>query len=263
MTLSANVQKLIDISAPLWAGEAEVVRTYFNSPIRSRDNDLLWLRRQCSKEFNGTGIGDFKNLGVFMGPITELGEIFSRIDIGEGGVDRRYALELIEMLHDEFDHYIRFADVYDAIKGPGTSPMNPHALETWDEDVELTRVRHHHNEVHGKLGVRASRFTEGGYCTLFREGIRLKGRGGVDDMIAEACSKVYEDEFGHMLEGILGLDKEGWSVSELELMGKLVVEQLRLRVHMRNAEFSYPLGEERVAAIFANEIEPEKFDYAR
>ena len=82
-------------------------------------------------------------------------------------------------------------------------------------------------------------------------------------MIAEACSKVYEDEFGHMLEGILGLDKEGWSVSELELMGKLVVEQLRLRVHMRNAEFSYPLGEERVAAIFANEIEPEKFDYAR
>ena len=76
MALSANLQKLIDISAPLWAGEAEVVRTYFNSPIRSRDNDLLWLRRQCSKEFNGTGIGDFKNLGVFMGPITELGEIF-------------------------------------------------------------------------------------------------------------------------------------------------------------------------------------------
>ena len=43
----------------------------------------------------------------------------------------------------------------------------------------------------------------------------------------------------------------------------LRVEQLRLRVHMRNAEFSYPLEEERVAAIFANEIEPEKFDYAR
>ena len=29
---------------------------------------------------------------------------------------------------------------------------------------------------HGALGVRASRFTEGGYCTLFREGMRLKGR---------------------------------------------------------------------------------------
>ena len=173
MTLSASLQKLIDISAPLWAGEAEVVKTYFNSPIRSRDNDLLWLRRQCSKEFNGTGIGDFKNLGVFMGPITELGEIFSRIDIGEGGVDRRYALELIEMLHDEFDHYIRFADVYDAIKGTDTPPMNPHALETWDEDAELTRVRHHHNEVHGKLGVRASRFTEGGYCAFRFQGFPL------------------------------------------------------------------------------------------
>ena len=68
MSLSADLTKLIDLSAPLWAGEAEVVRTYWDSPVRSRETDLLWLRRQCSKEFNGSGIGDYKNLGVFMGP---------------------------------------------------------------------------------------------------------------------------------------------------------------------------------------------------
>jgi hypothetical protein len=28
MALSAELQRLIDVSAPLWAGEAEVVRTY-------------------------------------------------------------------------------------------------------------------------------------------------------------------------------------------------------------------------------------------
>ena len=263
MTLSANLTKLIDLSAPLWAGEAEVVRTYWDSPVRNHETDLLWLRRQCSKEFNGTGIGEYKNLGVFMGPVTELGEIFSKIDIGEGGVDRRYALELIETLHDEFEHYNRFADVYDAISGADTSPMNPHQLETWDEDAKLTSTRHRHNKEHGALGVRASRFTEGGYCTLFREGMRLKGRGGIDDMIAKACTKVFEDEFGHMLEGIAGLDNEDWSAEQFALMGDLVEEQLHLRVYMRNAEFSFPLSDDRVRAIFAGDIEPERFDYAR
>ena len=263
MTLSSNLTKLIDLSAPLWAGEAEVVRTYWDSPVRTLEADLLWLRRQCSKEFNGSGIGDYKNLGVFMGPVTELGEIFPKIDIGDGGVDRRHVMELIETLHDEFEHYSRFADVYDAISGPGTAPLNPHLIETWDEDVTLTKTRHRHIEEHGALGVRASRFTEGGYCTLFREGMRLKGRGGVDDMIAAACTKVYEDEFGHMLEGIMGLDNEGWSDAEIGLMGDLVVEQLRLRIHMRNAEFSFPLSAERVQGILAGDIEPEKFDFAR
>ncbi len=264
MALSDTLKQLITVSAPLWAGEAEVVRTYWDSPARSSKTELLWLRRQCSKEFNGTGIGEFRNLGVFLGPVTELGQIFPRIDTGgPDGVDRRYALELIEMLHDEFDHYIRFADVYDAIRGPDTPPINPHEIETWDEDAELTRVRHQHNKKHGALGIRASRFTEGGYCALFREGMRLKGRGGVDDMIADACTKVYEDEFGHMLAGIVGLDEEGWTREQFELMSDLVVEQLRLRIRMRNAEFSFPLSEDRVQAIYSGDIDPEPFDYER
>ncbi|MFP6733354.1 MAG: hypothetical protein VB959_05890, partial [Rhodospirillales bacterium] len=41
--------------------------------------------------------------------------------------------------------------------------------------------------------------------------MRLKGMGDNDDLIAAACTKVYEDEFGHGLSGIIGLDKEGWS----------------------------------------------------
>jgi hypothetical protein len=263
MSLSPNLSKLIELSAPLWAGEAEVVRTYWDSPVRTHETDLLWLRCQCSKEFNGTGIGDYKNLGVFMGPVTELAEIFPKIDIGKGGINRRYALELIETLHDEFEHYNRFADVYDAISGADTPPMNPHQLATWDEDVTLTSTRHRHIEEHGALGIRASRFTEGGYCTLFREGMRLKGRGGIDDMIADACTKVFEDEFGHMLDGIMGLDGEDWSAEQFSLMGDLVVDQLRLRIPMRNAEFSFPLSQDRVQAIYDGDIEPEKFDYSR
>ena len=263
MAFSENLTNLVDLAAPLWAGEAEVVRTYWDSPVRTLETDLLWLRRQCSKEFSGSGIGDYKNLGVFMGPVTELGEVYAKIDRGAGGVGRDYVLGLIEGLHDEFEHYARFADVHDAIRGPDTPPIDPHTIETWEDDVALPEARHRHNREHGTLGVRASRFTEGGYCTLFREGMRLLGRGGADDLIAAACTKVYEDEFGHMLAGITGLDQEGLTAEQFALMGGLVTEQLRLRIHMRNAEFSFPLNGERIAAIFAGDIAPEPFDYDR
>ncbi|MEC8530406.1 MAG: hypothetical protein VXY66_00495 [Pseudomonadota bacterium] len=266
MAFSQELRSLIDTSSKLWAGEAEVVRTYWTSPVRTLETDLLWIRRQCSKEFNGSGIGEYKNMGVFMGPLTELKEIFGKIDTGEeDSVSRHYVLELIDTLKDEYEHFCLFSDVYDQIKPNNLPSINPHKLETWDEDVALTRLRHSHIAEHGQLGVRASRFTEGGYCTLFREGMRAADLGGQfapsNKIIAAACKEIYEDEFGHMLEGIAGLGREGWSAEEFKLMEELVVSQLRHRVLMRNAEFSFPLSEERILAIFGGEIEPEPFDY--
>jgi hypothetical protein len=267
MALSTELQRLIDVSAPLWAGEAEVVRTYWTSPVRNLDTDLLWIRRQCSKEFNGSGIGEFKNMGVFMGPLMELQEVFPKIDTGKpDSISRHYVLELIETLKDEYEHFCLFSDAYDRIKPDDVPSMNPHELATWDEDVSLTSLRHGHIAEHGKLGIRASRFTEGGYCTLFREGMRAKDIGGPFDaankLIASACTTIFEDEFGHMLEGIAGLDQEGWSADDFKLMEELVIDQLQHRVRMRNAEFSLPLTEDRVQEIFAGKIEPEPFDYA-
>jgi hypothetical protein len=260
MALNRNVEKLIALSAPLWAGEAEVVRTYWDSPVRSLATDLIWLRRQASKEFNGSGIGEHRNMGVFMGPLTRLFEAFPKID---SGVSRHEVLGVIEMLHDEFSHYCAFADTHDAIRDEATPPLDPHKIETWEADQDLTRLRHAHNAEHGALGVRASKFTEGGYCTLFREGMRLAGRGGADELIAQACAKIYEDEFQHMLGGILGLDREGWSDADFATMGELVVAQLRQRILMRNAEFGFPLSEARIEAIYGGEIEPEPFDYEK
>ena len=260
MILNSNLQHLIDISAPLWAGEAEVVRTYWDSPVRNLETDLLWLRRQCFKEFNGKGLGEHKDLGILMGPLTEIMESFPKID---AGVPRARILDLIETIQDEFTHYCLFADVYDAIRDDATPPLDPHRIEEWKAEQELTDMRIEHNHTHGEVGVRASHFTEGGYCTLFREGMRLKGRGGADDLIAHACSEIYEDEFGHMLGGIVGLDSEPMSDSDYKLMTQLVTDQLRARIRMRNEEFSFPLSEERVQAIYAGEIDPEPFDYER
>jgi hypothetical protein len=258
MSLNSNLQNLIKVSAPLWAGEAEVVRTYWDSPVRTLETDLLWLRRQCFKEFNGKGLGEHKDLGIFLGPLTEIIESFPKID---REVSRHRVADLIETIHDEFTHYCQFADIYDAIRDENTSPLDPHELQIWEEDKYLTDMRIEQNHAHGEIGVRASHFTEGGYCTLFREGMRLKGRGGNDDLIAEACRVIYEDEFGHMLGGIVGLEEDGMSAADYELMTELVIKQLRARIKMRNAEFSLPLSEERVEAIYNGDIEPEPFDF--
>ena len=260
MRISASLNRLIEAAQPLWAGEAEVVRSYWDSPVRTLDTDLLWLARQASKEFNGSGAAEFKNLGVFMGPVTELLDMFPKID---RGVSRNEAFERIEMLYEEFSHYMAFADVYDAIRPPDTSPLNPHEVLPWDEDVALNAFRHRAMAEHGEIGRRATKFSEGGYCALFREGMRLQDRGGADNLIAEACAKIYDDEFGHMLSGIVGLDDAKLSDGDWGLMIDLVIQILRHRVLMRNAEFSYPLSEDRIKAIFAGEIEPEVFDFGK
>jgi hypothetical protein len=260
MRISANLSRLIEAASPLWAGEAEVVRTYWDSPVRTHETDLLWLARQASKEFNGSGAAEFKNLGVFIGPVTELLEMFPEID---RGVSRQDAYDRIEMLHEEFAHYMAFADVHDAIRPPGTAPLDPHAVAPWDEDVALNAFRHKAIAEHGEIGRRATKFSEGGYCTLFREGMRLKGRGGADDLIAAACGAIYDDEFAHMLSGIVGLDDAELTDGDWSLMTELVTDILRHRIRMRNAEFSYPLTEDRVQAIYAGDIEPERFDFAK
>jgi hypothetical protein len=258
MSVSAKLRNLISASAPLWAGEAEVVRTYWDSPVRSHATDLLWMRRQCSKEFNGTGLGEYRNLGVFLGPVTEIKEAFGDID---SGVDRHHVLDLIETLHDEFEHYVLIADIYDAIRHTDEPPINAQTLETWPEDQALADLRHSHLRRHGALGQRACLFTEGGYCTLFREGMRLAGRGGADDMIAAAFTRIFEDEFGHMLAGVVGLDGEDLSADQWELLQSITLEQLSQRIAMRNAQFSHPVAQARIDAILAGDIEPIAFDF--
>ena len=261
MAMSRELEALVAAAAPLWAGEAEVVRSYFGSPARSRATDMAWLRRQCKKEFwDSIHIMD-TDQGIFLGPLEMLREAFPRL---EAGVDRHDMLELAETLYAEFRHYVAFADVYDLLAGADGPRLDIHAARTdaeWPENAALGRLRKGHRERHGAIGARACRFTEGGYCTLFREGIARAGRGGVDDAIAAACREVYDDEAGHMMKGIVGLDVEGLSAADWALLTRLTVEQLAARIRMRNAQFGHPLTAARIAEILAGRIEPLAFDF--
>lgn len=260
MAASSRVRHLISVAAPLWAGEAEVVRTYFASPQRTRDTDLAWLTRQCFKEFWGSGTSKHDRGGVFLGVLKALVAKTPEIDVT---FDRHEVMDVVEGLQAEFSHYCAFADIHDEIRPAGTPKLNPHVLHSWPEEDALTALRFRHQDQHGAVGMRACRFTEGGYCTLFSAGMALKGRGGLDEKIAKACAFVYEDEFGHMLDGIADIGKEGLADADWTLLETLVAEQLRQRIVMRNAQFSQPLSPARIQAIYSGEIEPVAFDYER
>ncbi len=135
MAVNPNLKRLVDLAAPYWAGEAEVVWTYFHSPQRSKDTDLLWLRRQCFKEIWGSGVGD-KKKGLFQGPVAYLSEVFPKID---REVDRHEVLDVIDDLRTEFFHYCLFADIYDYLSG---EKLDPQQLTSWAADNELARIRY-------------------------------------------------------------------------------------------------------------------------
>ena len=260
MEVSTHLRRLVAANAPLWAGEAEIVRTYWTSPVRSREADLLWLKRQCWKEWAGIADSRGKTMGMVSNLEVELRE---KVPLLDTSVDRHELRDTIATVHAEFSHYCWFADIYDALVGPGEKKMNAHDLATWPEEDALASRRREVCKTHGKLGLRSTRFTEGGYCTMFSEGAKLKGRPGIDGRIGVACQKVFDDEYGHMMAGVIGVDEEGLSEAEWKELTELTVEQLKLRLAMRNAQFSHPVSDARVTEILAGKIEPIKFDYAR
>lgn len=263
-TVNADLTRLIDTAAPFWAGEAEVFRSYWESPERTRETDRQWLSRQCAKEVWGSGLGSTK--GLLIGLAERIVEAFPKIDTE---IDRHEVLDAAEGLWAEFAHYCAFADAHDALALDGEPKIDPYTIkERWPEDLELTELRFSHRSDHPYLGGRATRFTEGGYCTLFTEGMKLRDRTGgphgrANTLIATACRRVYEDEFSHMLKGIAGLESEGLSHEDWQTLTTLSVDQLKLRIRMRNAQFGYPLSERRVQEILAGACPPVEFDYEK
>jgi hypothetical protein len=261
MTVSANLASLIDAVAPLFAGEAEVFTAYWASPRRNRETDKLWILRQARKEVWDTPLGDPR--GLFIGPLEDLLALFPRIDVD---VPRAEVLDRLEGLYEEFSHYCAFADAYDALCADGEARLSPTMLREvpdWPENQALRDRRAQIQSEFGGVGARACFFTEGGYCTMFSEGMKLKGRGGPDDLIAEACAKIYEDEFGHMLKCIVGIDADDLSQPEWDRLTELSVELQRLRIPMRNSQMSFPLSDDRIREIFAGDIEPVRFAFAQ
>ena len=262
MPVSANLRRLIEANAPLWAGEAEIVRSYWTSPIRTRETDKLWLMRQCWKEYVGVAMGPGSALEVNRLTLLAktLAEQVPQLDIT---VDRHDMREELEKHYVEYTHYCLFADVYDSLLEPGEPRLNANQTALWPEEDELSKFRARIRRGANQRLARATGFTEGGYCTLYSEGAKLKGRSGLDGRIGKACQKVFDDEFGHMMYGVVGMAEDDMTAADWAELTEATCQILRLRLYMRNAQFSHPLSEQRLKEIFAGEIEPIAFDYAR
>jgi hypothetical protein len=243
--------RLVDANAPLWAGEAEVFRTYWDWDGRSRATDRLWVTRQCHKEL----------MDGFVPRLEALDRVWGDM---ERSACRADVLELTKSAYEELAHYCAFADAYDVVRDEGVA-LDVDLVRScnWPENVALGELRAAHIRDHGGLGRRAQAFTEGGYCTLYSEGRQLLGRGGFDDVIAGACALVYDDEMQHMLLGIAGMEDDPLPPEDWKLLAELSVAQMRARIRMRNAQFGHPLSDERIAAIEAGDIVPVAFDYRR
>lgn len=244
--MKAALRRLIEQNARLWAGEAEVVRSYFASPQRTRETDLFWIARQAFKEMWDGVVPQLEALRLDLTPAPALGALPS-------------LLRLADSVRAELRHYEVFAALHESLRRPGDAPLDAEALGRsgdWPENRALRELRAEHVRAHGALGLRAQRFTEGGYATLFAEGIALRGRGGANDEIAEACAAVHADEIDHMREGVEGVDTGDLDAAALRVLTELSTAQMRARIEMRNAQFGRPLAQERIAELCAGALPP-------
>jgi hypothetical protein len=248
---SAGLLRLIKANEPFWGGEAEVIRSYWQSSVRTPESDRKWLIHQIYKEY-------------WDGVLPPL-ELFR---IALSGISDKHGRErlrtLAEVLHEEVEHFALFADLHRTLTGSDYA-LTPGQLKVqgaWAENNELMTLRQRHKEASPELGLRAQRFTEGGYCALFTEGMALRGRGSRDDAIAQVCSKIYDDEFNHMLLGITEQDDAELTETDWDTLVEFTNAQMKARIVMRNAQFSHPVGEARMKALLHGDAQPVNFDFA-
>lgn len=244
---------LIRANAALWAGEAEVFGVYFDSATRTAATDAAWLARQCFKEIVDGVAG---RIGVIARGETSFDATQARAD----------AALRDEIVRVETKHFVAFAIAHAACVREAAADevaVTPRIGDDWPENYALQSMRARHRRDFGVLGERASAFTEGGYCTLYRAGMARAGGSPRDDAIAAACAQVFDDEWDHMLAGIAGLADETLEAREWETLLALTLAQSRARIRMRDAQFGRPLAEGRLVALEAGAATPLEFDYAR
>jgi len=247
---SAGLQRLIQANEPFWGGEAEVVRSYWTSSVRTPATDRKWIVHQIYKEYWD---GILPSMELLSQSLVEAGTKKGRDTL----------LTVAEVLHEEAEHFLLFADLYSQLENLDYS-LTPTELKeqgSWSENDDLMAMRQRHKNESAELGLRAHRFTEGGYCTLFTEGMALRGGGMKGNAIAEVCRRIYEDEFNHMLLGIIAADHSELTDSDWDVLIEYTVEQMKSRILMRNAQFSYPVPAQRLQDLLAGGAEPVRFDY--
>ncbi len=245
------LRELVAANAVWWAAEAEVIRTYWDAPHRTVETDRRWALRQAYKE-------------LWEGYLVAVRALAADLDALDAGVPGEAASGWLRMADDELRHYQAFIGLYATLGGePPSSVMALRAAGEWPENAALMALRAEHRAADARLGRWAQRFTEGGYCALYREGMAIAARGGRDAAIAEACAAVYEDEIDHMGGALRALAGQGLRAADWDVLIAMSTAQCRQRVRMRQAQLTEPVGPERLEVLLRGACAPQSFDWRR
>jgi hypothetical protein len=234
----ALIAELEAVSGNFWAGEAEVVRTYF-ARHRTRERDLAWLKHQAWKEI--------KQIPVIASAVIDA--------TGKVGKDLSFDeyLEITKKCWEEAKHYVWMAECLQEL-GYQTLAL----ADLGGPLPEQTKIRQVREEVekksqHPAVIAAVSSWPEGGGSGVtFKELSKVQG-GKLEAKIAAAAARICAEEADHGREGaeavIRGVRKCGLDAQTKQIMLDGANRLCRQRLRMRNEMFGFPLTEERLKEI--------------
>ena len=227
---------LVGVAAPYWAGEAEIVRSYFSRP-RTLERDLLWLKAQAFKETRHLRILPADKREEFW----RTGTVADHPEGPEAG--RKFA--------EEMKHFRLLSDLIAELIG---APVTMADLVELPQETELQAMRAPYR-AGGELDQAIVNFTEGGGGAIYWVLARIEG-GELERRIAHAFRVIYEDEVIHGPGEIHTIARHATSAQDWRRAERIVEMICRQRLHMRNEMFGFPLSGARIREIGEGEIEP-------
>lgn len=225
-------------AAPLWAGEAEITRSYFEGGKRTRESDLSWLRAQAFKETRH---------------LRDLDPVLQREYWESGAIARHPGGErAAQILQEEMKHYGLLAALISRLSG---KPVVADELRGLEEDRRLQELRAGFRRSGGPLERATVTFTEGGGGSMYSV---LSGLDAddFDRAIASAFREIHADEVIHGPMQIHRIAEHARDAGDWRRCREMAVAICRQRLRMRNEMFGYPLSSVRLAEIEDGEIEP-------
>jgi hypothetical protein len=225
------------VAAPYWAGEAEIIRTYFRGP-RTRAQDLFWLRAQAYKEAR---------------PFRDLPED-ARAGFLRTGAVRNLpgGSESAQRIAEETRHFRLLAALVADCFGVTIALTDDLRLP---EDRKLQEMRAAARVRGGELGRAAVAFTEGGGGAMFQVLSQLDG-GEFERKVASVFKIIAAEETFHGPAEIFAIARHAESEADWGRARTVIRDISRQRVLMRNEMFGHPLGPARIAEILAGNIQP-------
>lgn len=228
---------VVAVAAPYWAGEAEVVRTYFSRP-RTQAQDLFWLRAQAYKEAR-----PFRDL-----PQDLQAEFLRTGTVQNRPTDNETAQRIIE----ETRHFWLLADLVADCFGAKITLTDVVVLL---EDRKLQGIRTAFRVQGGALERAAVTFTEGGGGAMFQALSQLEG-GEFERKVAAVFKIILDEEIFHGPMELYTIARLVKRETDWEQVGLIVRAISRQRLVMRNEMFGFPLSSARMQEIDAGQILP-------